>query len=316
MTPLITVLMPVYNTAPYLREAVDSILRQTFTDFILLAIDDGSTDGSLQILQSYSDPRLQIVRNPHNLGLVATLNRGLDMARSPFIARMDSDDISLPQRFALQVDFMRRQPEVGIVGSIYIPIINQKMKTTCTILPQTPEDIRAACLFNYTMSHPSVMMRTTLLQQHNLRYRAEYPHAEDFDLWERAVRCFPMANLPEILLLYRRHDGQVSTRFTAIQANSAMRVRANACRRYGYDPEPEDIARFSQLAERFWRNDPAFVRDAVKFLQAFHARLQIEDPLEAAAIKQRFARLRQELWQFVHTPRQRALRFLRKIFPR
>jgi len=191
--------MPVYNAEAYLREAMESILGQTFRDFEFLIIDDGSTDGSAALIRSYADPRIRFVQNAQNLRLAATLNRGLGLARGEYIARMDADDVSLPERFARQAAFLDAHPAVGIVGVWAWTFGEARFKIPH---PTGHERIRAKLLFDSALVHPAVMMRRSLLDAHGLRYEA-LGHFEDYALWQRAARLFPLANLPEYLFRYR-----------------------------------------------------------------------------------------------------------------
>jgi glycosyltransferase involved in cell wall biosynthesis len=202
-TPKITVLMPVYNAELHLREAINSILGQTFQDFEFLIIDDGSTDNSAAIVRSYSDPRIRFVQNERNLKLTATLNRGLDMAQGEYIARMDADDISLPERLAKQAAFLDANPSVGIVGTWAWAFGEARFKIPH---PPDPERIRAKLLFDSALVHPAVLMRRSALDAHGLRYKP-LGHFEDYELWQRAARLFPLANIPEYLFRYRVSGG-------------------------------------------------------------------------------------------------------------
>ena len=199
MTPRVTVLMPVYNAEAYLREAISSILGQSFRDFEFLIIDDGSTDGSAEIIRSYSDPRIRFVQNVQNLRLTATLNKGLEMTRGEYIARMDADDISLPERLAKQVAFLDTHPAVGIVGVWARAFGDAHFKIPH---PADPEHIRAKLLFDSALVHPAVLMRRSHLDKHSLRYQP-MGHFEDYELWQRAAGLFPIANIAEYLFLYR-----------------------------------------------------------------------------------------------------------------
>ena len=201
--PRVTVLMPVYNAEAYLREAIDSILCQTWTDFEFLVIDDASTDSSLQILQSYTDPRIRFVQNERNLKITATLNRGLQLARGDYIARMDADDISLPERLARQVAFLDSRPEIGICG-VWANAFGQAQFRIPH--PTSPEAIRCRLLFDSAFVHPAVVLRRRFLDQHHLRYQP-LGHFEDYELWQRAAQFFPLANIPEYLFCYRTTAG-------------------------------------------------------------------------------------------------------------
>jgi glycosyltransferase involved in cell wall biosynthesis len=183
--PKVTVLMPVYNGAPCLAEAIQSILRQTFTGFEFLIINDGSTDGSVAVIQGFHDPRIRLVHNETNLGLVASLNKGLGLAQGEYIARMDADDISRPERLALQVNFMDTNPAVGVCGSWvqYFP----KAENSVWKLPRRTEEIRCLQFTTVGVAHPSIMLRRQLFANYGLLYDPRYRHIEDYELWGRAL---------------------------------------------------------------------------------------------------------------------------------
>lgn len=224
MTPRVTVLMPVYNAGRLVADAVNSILRGHFRDLELLAINDGSTDESDAILRSIDDPRLRIVNNPENLGVVATLNRGLEMAEGALIARMDADDISLPDRLDRQVAFMDANTDVGICGmwAMAFGAGTQERKVRA---PSSASEIHVQ-LFGYNaLCHPTVMFRQEALVRHSLRFSSEARHAEDLDLWMRAAEHFPLANIPRVGLRYRVHADQVTRRYAAEQHQTLSRLR-------------------------------------------------------------------------------------------
>ena len=243
-TAKVTVLMPVYNAERHLREAVGSILSQTYADFTFLVIDDGSTDGSAAIIRSYSDPRLHLVQNSRNMGLTATLNLGLEMAQGEYIARMDADDVSLPERLAKQVAFLDTHPEVGIVGVWAEAFGEARFR-----IPHPPdaETIRAKLLFDSALVHPAVLMRQKFLDAHSLRY-LPLGHFEDYELWQRAVRLFPLANIPEILFRYRVSGGSA---FFGASEDAQHEVYAALDRKslplLGIDPTPADLALHTYL---------------------------------------------------------------------
>ena len=243
-TPKVTVLMPVYNAERCLREAINSILSQTFDDFEFLVIDDGSTDGSAAIIQSCTDPRRRFVQNPRNLGLTATLNLGLGMAQGKYIARMDADDVSLPERLAKQVAFLDMHPDVGIVGVWAEAFGDAQFR-----IPHPPdaETIRAKLLFDSALVHPAVLMRRAFLDTHHLRYQP-LGHFEDYELWQRAARLFPLANIPEILFRYRVSGGSA---FFGASEDAQSEVYAALDRKslplLGVDPTPADLALHTYL---------------------------------------------------------------------
>jgi hypothetical protein len=212
MIPRVTVLMPVYNGEKYLEEAVESILRQTFRDFELLIVDDGSLDSTPDLLAGYEprDPRVVIHRFAHNQGLSTTLNFGIVQARGEYIARMDADDISLPERLQEQVEFMDEHPEVGICGT-GTELLSEKPRKNWQYLV-SHDEIHARMLFINAIAHPTVMLRASILRKYALGYDPHVRYAQDYELWSRAITKTRFANLPKILLKYRIHTSQVGSR--------------------------------------------------------------------------------------------------------
>lgn len=236
--PKVTVLMPVYNAAKFLREAMDSILSQTFTDYEFLILDDGSTDESAAIIGSYTDPRIRLVRNDRNLRLAATLNRGLELVRGEYIARMDADDISLPERLAKQVAFLDAHPDIGLCGTWAQAFGDAQFQL---LHPADPEHIRAKLLFDSAFVHPAVVLRRETFARHHLVYREFYP-MDDYDLWLRAARLFPLANIPEHLLRYRV-TGQSAFHSAVPEAQAALyrRLDEASLSFLGLHPTPEEF---------------------------------------------------------------------------
>jgi len=212
MTPRVTVLMSVYNGERYLKAAIDSILNQSFRDFEFLIIEDCSTDQSANIIQTYGDERIRMVSNEVNLGLTKSLNRGLDIARGAYVARMDADDIALPDRLKLQVDFMENNPEYGMVGARRQILLGERLINRSEELFSDHESLCVLQLFRCGFVHSSVMMRTQLARE--VRYNEDFFAAQDYDLWVRLSRRAKIANLPVALIQYRIHPDSISeTRF-------------------------------------------------------------------------------------------------------
>jgi glycosyltransferase involved in cell wall biosynthesis len=210
-TPLVSVLLPVYNGEKYLRQAVESILAQSFEDYEFIIIDDGSTDGTLWILQHYSvqHPTLKIISRP-NKGLTVTLNEGLAMAKGEFLARMDADDISMPRRFEKQVKYLREHPDCVLVGSRVLLIDPEGLPIRESCSEVAHEEIDGAHLNRgWPVVHPAVMMRTAAVRQVG-GYREPYNMLEDLDLFLRLGEIGKLANLPEVLLKYRQHFESVT----------------------------------------------------------------------------------------------------------
>lgn len=208
MSPAITVLLPTFNDGPFLTAAIESILNQTFEDFELLIVDDGSTDGTAASIAALQDPRLRIIRHVTNRGITASLNAGLDAARGRFIARMDGDDIADPQRLRCQFDFFERHPEVGVVGSARWVVDEAGEVVGEATVMVDDLSIRWKCLLGNPLPHPTVMLRREFLEV--LRYDAAFGAAEDYELWTRLLQITRAANLPQPLLRYRRRSGSIS----------------------------------------------------------------------------------------------------------
>jgi glycosyltransferase involved in cell wall biosynthesis len=217
----ITVVLPVFNGGEYLREAIQSVLCQTFSRFILLVIDDGSTDSTKATLESFDDSRLRVVTFTENRGIVAALNFGIGEARTEFIARMDADDICVPSRFERQLRFMEQHSTISICGSWMHEFGDRSGPSRP---PLANEAIRARLFFGWAMNHPTMMMRHSHLSEYGLKYSAEYPYAEDLDLLIRASRKLKLANLPEPLVYYRKHAGQSPLLHSEEQSNSVNRL--------------------------------------------------------------------------------------------
>ncbi len=222
MRPLISVAMPVYNGERYLAEAIDSILAQTYNNFELIIIDDGSTDNSLQVLQDYEkrDARIRLVAR-ENRNLATTLNDITDLARGKWLARMDQDDISLPQRFERQLQWLE-QTGADICGS-WVKFFGTADKRILKHA-QTDQAIKMELLFCAAFAHPTVMMKTELVKK--LRYDKFWEKCEDYDLWERAARNgWVMTNVPEVLLFYRQHTTQISSTSSIQQQLLTQKIR-------------------------------------------------------------------------------------------
>lgn len=205
----ISVIMPAYNAEKYIGEAIESILNQTYKDFEFIIINDGSIDKTKEKILSYQDKRIVYLENKKNLGIVATLNKGLDYATGEFIARMDSDDISAKTRFEKQIDYFNKNSNVGVLGT-GICIFGEGIKEQKRIFTTDSKLLKAELLFNSCIAHPTVMMRRSILEKYNLRYESEFAGAEDYCLWWKIAQVSNISTLPDILLNYRMHDSQIT----------------------------------------------------------------------------------------------------------
>jgi glycosyltransferase involved in cell wall biosynthesis len=235
--PKITVLMPVYNCELYIKEAVDSVLNQTFTDFEFLIIDDTSTDKTVEIIKTYTDSRIKLIEKPSNTGYTNSLNLGLQLAKGKYIARMDGDDISFPQRFERQMIFLEMNSDIVLCGSWYSKIGSGDVIK----VPKNHDNIKIALLKGNCMAHPSVMMRKQILDKLPVAYNVSKEPAEDYDLWVRLVGIGKLHNLQEVLLNYRVHDKQVSQKRRQQQIESALASRIQILENLNYSFSENEI---------------------------------------------------------------------------
>lgn len=290
VAPRVTVLMPVYNGEEYLREAVDSVLNQTFTDFELLIINDGSTDKSVEIIESYSDSSIRLVHNEKNIKLGATLNKGLHLARGEYIARMDCDDISLPSRLEKQVAFMDSNPKIVVCGT-WIRTFGGATSSVSRYATDS-DNIRCIMLFDSSMAHPSVMMRRECLINNKLLYDEEMKYAQDYDLWVRCAQLFPLKNIDEVLLLYRQHAKQIGKEYSGEQKKTANKIRLRQLKQLEILPTDEEFMIHQRLSYFDYEASKLFVKSAESWL----LKLQIANERVRIYPQQAFNRVLGEYW--------------------
>ncbi len=241
----ISVVMPVYNGEKYLSEAIESILCQTLSDFEFIIIDDGSTDKTLDIIQSYMrhDGRIVLISR-ENRGLIASLNEGLDSAKGKYIARMDADDISCKARFEKQYLFLEENPDVGVCGS-WAEVFGENIKTKVWKMPFADKELRPRLIFSVPFAHPSVMMRREIIDETGLRYHPKYKNAEDYKFWLDLSKYTQFSNIQEVLIKYRYHNQSISR--LADNKNSADRfevisqIQREAICLIGLRPSKEEL---------------------------------------------------------------------------
>lgn len=210
-TPKISVIMSVYNGIPYLKEAVESILNQTYDNFEFIIVDDASIDSSWQYLKSLKDKRIKLIKNKKNLGLAASLNKTLRQAQGDYVARMDADDINLPNRFQKQVNFLNAHRDYILVGSQVQWVDENENSISGFDVPQTDEEIRKKLIWRNQIHHATVMFRKSDIEKIGA-YKTRLNGVEDYDLWFRVIKAGKVANLPDRLVKRRLHKGAVTQR--------------------------------------------------------------------------------------------------------
>lgn len=200
--PKVSVIMPAYNAEKYIKEAIDSILNQTFKDFEFIIINDGSIDSTEDIIKSYTDPRIKIINHDTNQGIYASRSDGLKMAQGEFIAILDSDDIAIKNRLEEQLNFMENHPNIAVVGS-WMEVINVDHREVHTLKHDCdPVIIKWTHILKNQILNSSSFFRKKTVDKIGY-YRKEYEYAEDYDLWSRISRRYKMANMPRVLVQYR-----------------------------------------------------------------------------------------------------------------
>ena len=234
-TPKISVLMPVYNAEKYLKDSVNSILNQTFTDFEFIIIDDCSTDKSLEILKNFAnmDKRIRLFTNSDNLRICKTLNKGIDYANGKYIVRMDADDYSYPERLKIQYHFMESNPDFVVSGG-YIEVCDENLKSIKERKYKlNNEDIRKNMFFFNPFAHPAVIYVTNAVKEIGY-YNNDLADAEDYELYFRLGRIGKFGNVAKKLIKYRINQNQVSVRKSRRQELLTLYIRLKAYVEYGY----------------------------------------------------------------------------------
>ncbi|HYE55772.1 MAG TPA: glycosyltransferase [Chitinophagaceae bacterium] len=295
-SPLLTVLMPVYNADRFLAEAIDSILAQTFTQFEFLIIDDASSDNSVSIIKSYNDPRIRLVRNDTNLGITASLNKGISLSKSEWIARMDADDISYPQRLERQYKFCLEHPDCALV-SCWVQVVSEDLQPLRTERFKSPY-YYYNLTFECWIYHPSVVYRRSAAMDVGMY---TVPYAEDYELFWQLSRKYKIYNLPEVLMDYRvtatsLHQVTRKNEYAAAQTGQVVRnieyyagrnlTLSNAqleCLRHNFKPILEenslksmiscirklDLITRGILEKENINNDPGAIKEAAYHKRAF-----------------------------------------------
>ena len=270
--PLVSLLLSVRNDARFVGEAVASVLTQTLRDLELVVVDDASTDETPALLAAVDDDRLVLIRNEEQLGLAASLNRGLDRATGRYVARLDADDVALPERLQRQVDRIQSRPAVAIVGSAVADLDEQGQRGQAHVLPRGATPLRWHALFSSPFFHPTVLVDRGLLDAYGLRYDPEFLESEDYDLWTRLFEHADGDNLREPLVLKRVHAGQASQRRREVQQTFQRRVASREIARVAPDVDPEAV----------WRGSR---RELMRLLRAFERRHGGDWAVRGAAAK-------------------------------
>lgn len=281
--PKVSVILPVFNGEKYIVEAISSILNQSYTNFELIVVNDGSTDHSRHVVASFEDQRIILVENVRNRGLVFSLNRGMELACGEFVARMDADDIAHRERLRLQVEYLDTHPSVGLVGTAIRQIDEQGRFLEDLVPPSRHETIKWKFLFETAIFHATIVMRKSLVDT-NGGYNPAFPHVEDTELWSRLLDVTEFANLPDVLYTRRWHSESVCNSKWAVQFATVSKIRHSSFEKILR--HPIDLSTVTSLSKCLNFSDARisraeFERVVALMAEAYHAYLSDENCSDA-----------------------------------
>lgn len=250
--PLVSVLIPCYNVEKYAEQAIRSIMDQTYKNLEIVVVNDCSTDSTSFILKRLSeeDKRIKVYENEQNLRLITTLNKGIGLCTGEYIARMDADDFSMPERIEKEVEFLEKHHDIDIVSTLFYTFKNDDLKQrSLHNNPTRPEELAAYMLFRSGLLHPASMFRRRVFSELGMKFESEYLHVEDYALWSKAIYKTKIANLPDPLVYYRVHENQVSSLNNRIQTENKKLVFKIHCEHLGLPQDPDFIDLYASVAE-------------------------------------------------------------------
>ncbi len=242
--PLASILIPLYNAEKYFDEYIKYMICQTYISIEVIIVYDSSTNKTEEIILSYDDQRVVYMKNETNLQIVKTFNKGIALAKGKYIARMDADDISLPERFEKQIEFMEKHPKVDICGT-WIKTIGHKDEER--ELPRSHEEIKASLLFGTALAHPTILAKRSLFE--TFPYQEKYNKAEDYALWTTAIDHYTFSNIQSVLLLYRLHSDQTEQTERATQASVTSGIRSRVLKKFEYDFPARVVDSLNRMSE-------------------------------------------------------------------
>lgn len=238
--PLVSVILPCYNGEKYIKECIESVLRQTYANFELIIIDDASTDATAHIIGNISDARIIYARNEENTGITKSLNRGVKLAKGKYIARIDADDAMHAERLGKQLEYLEANADIAMVGSGHFIVDQYGRMISLSQYPLTDTEIKALSFFRNPFSHPTVMIRAAILKKQ--KYSTRYPFCEDYYLWFNISKKWKVANLPDCLTYYRVHDASISMNNLKLQQQSALQLLSDQLDELGVEHSAGELA--------------------------------------------------------------------------
>jgi glycosyltransferase involved in cell wall biosynthesis len=261
--------MPVYNAEHYLNESIDSILNQSYTDYEFVIVNDGSTDRSAEVIKAYTDPRIRFIENQQNMGLIASLNIGLETCTGEYIVRMDQDDFSLPHRIEKQVRFMDENPEYGLIGC-WFEDFGENIESKVVRYSSDDTHIRIRHLYQTHIAHPTAVLRKSVIDKFNLRFDASFVHGEDYAFWVQMSAYCKLSNYPEMLVRKRDHPRNITNQFASTMQATCAKVKQKQFHQMGLDLNTDEVNLYTRFADSEW----SFDSDEMKTLSHLLERIQ------------------------------------------
>lgn len=248
--PLVTVFITAYNSEKYISQTIESIINQTYPNIEILIVDDGSTDNTTEIVQSFKDKRIRLLKNEKNMGIPFSRNIGLAKAKGDFIAIIDADDIAYRKRLEKQIIYLNKNPDIDVVGTYYKTMGNKYPRVIKTNL-LTPEEIKVYLIFYNNIANPTVLMRKKTLERHNIRYNLNYFVAQDYELWAQISKIGKISIIPEALIKYRvghaNISGQSKKERSYERKMLLSSIHSDLLSYYGFNLPPQRIKLFNEI---------------------------------------------------------------------
>jgi GT2 family glycosyltransferase len=315
--------MTVYNYEKFIGDSIESILSQTFSNFEFIIVNDASTDRTEEVINSYKDKRIIYIRNETNIGQTKSLNKGIRAARGKYLARMDSDDMAFPQRLSMQVEFMEKNPKIGVVGAWLQSVDERNRLIRKSRYPAKPTLVRLLLLnlLNWPcLTHPTVMMRKEVFDCVG-GYDERYFISQDYDLWLRIARKYPLRNIPCILLSYREHRHSLSRSKKERTKQEVKDIVRSNVRFFMPDLPHQDCDSLVKLLMFEKQKDPASGEKAFEILDTFFESVK-KQSVDDCIIEKEFAYLKDIARMFylpqliVTNPRMAVKTFMGLLRPR
>jgi len=288
--PLVTVIMAVYNTGPYLKDAIESILNQSYTHIEFIIINSGSTDNSAQVIASYNDKRIRFINKTSNENWLENINQALKEAKGNYIARMDHDDISLKDRLRKQIDFLNLHPEIGMCGTWMRTFGEGSSKVFK--YPLTPEECKVHLLFNIPILHPSLVLRKALVEKYGIKYKQEFFPADDMELLAVNSDQIKYANIPEVLFHYRVHEKQASNTMSEVHDKLKLKVQLIMLRKILPDNTSDEIDLFWKISFNHFDYTTEFLKRCETLLKKITGNNKVMKVFDQEALEDKI----QQVW--------------------